>query len=129
MGLLQDARLDQVREFATKAVPMGLWEVKSGCNLGSQHTISQFHGGRGLSVRKVDQQSRLGSDPTVYETPGAYVYGPICGNCHGRNADGHGRLATNLALMTGGKGIPSDFMGGLFGREGIRGPMRRTPSW
>jgi hypothetical protein len=52
------------------------------------------------------------------ETPGAAVYRMICINCHGPKADSQGRLAQNLATMTGGNALVADFRDGLFGPPG-----------
>jgi len=121
VDLLQSATLGQVKSFATKPFPVGLWSANPGCNMSSQQTVSQFTANGGYPARWLTNPAAGIVSPDssyVYaEWPGAYVYSQICGNCHGANADGHGRLATNLALMTGGHGIPSNFMAGLFGPQ------------
>jgi hypothetical protein len=45
----------------------------------------------------------------------------ICVNCHGPNADGTGRLADNLATLTGGGSVPANLRDGLFGPPGDPG--------
>jgi hypothetical protein len=55
------------------------------------------------------------SAPVYMETPGAAVFKMICINCHGPEADSNGRLAANLATMTGGQAQVADFRDGLFG--------------
>jgi hypothetical protein len=52
------------------------------------------------------------------QTPGAAVFKMICINCHGPRADSNGRLAQNLATMTGGHAAVADFRDGLFGPPG-----------
>jgi hypothetical protein len=42
----------------------------------------------------------------------------ICINCHGPKADSNGRMAQNLATMTGGNAAVADFRDGLFGPVG-----------
>jgi mono/diheme cytochrome c family protein len=121
VSALQDASLAQVRDFATTPFPVGLWNNPSGCDMSHQETVTQFVGGGGYSAHWFTNPAANVSPDSSYvyaENPGAYVYTEICGNCHGANADGHGRLATNLALMTGGHGIPSNFIAGLFGPAG-----------
>ena len=49
------------------------------------------------------------------QAPGASVFNMICVNCHGPLADGDGRIAQNLATMTGGGARVADFRDGLFG--------------
>jgi mono/diheme cytochrome c family protein len=127
---LQDAGVDQVKQYAMQSIPMGLWEVHSDCDMSSQQTVGDFRtanagaganggaaGGFTSNWNWLTNSNNLpaSSAPVVVETPGAYVYTQICANCHGANADGHGRLATNLTLMTAGRGIPSNFVAGMFG--------------
>jgi mono/diheme cytochrome c family protein len=118
VGLLQSAGLAQVHDYATTEIPMGLWTVKKDCDLSGQKTVGQVLSGGATAnwLTNNPKAPALTPDaPVVVESPGAYLYNQICSNCHGSNADGHGRLATNLALMTGGHGIPSNFIAGLFG--------------
>jgi hypothetical protein len=64
------------------------------------------------------------TDP-IYETmPGAAVFGMICINCHGPNADSTGRQAVTLQEMTGGTGRVANFKEGLFGPFGKAGENR-----
>jgi hypothetical protein len=56
--------------------------------------------------------------PVYSESPGAAVFKMICINCHGPKADSNGRLAQNLATMTGGRAEVADFRDGLFGPVG-----------
>jgi mono/diheme cytochrome c family protein len=51
------------------------------------------------------------------QPPGAAVFKMICINCHGPLADSSGRMAQNLATMTGGKSIVANF------RAGFQGPQ------
>lgn len=51
-------------------------------------------------------------------TPGAYFYSSSCAQCHGKNADGKGGLATNLVNLSGGSIRVASFSDGLFGNQG-----------
>jgi mono/diheme cytochrome c family protein len=112
VGLLQQATLDQVRAYATTPVPFGTWEVKSGCNFSSQPTVQSFAGQR---PHWMDVANPPPTDFVYSQTPGAAVFKMICINCHGPKADSNGRLAQNLATMTGGLAAVADFRDGLFG--------------
>lgn len=115
VALLQNLGVDDAfRAFATTALPFGLWEQKPGCNFSSVPTAGSFSGtARPLWMGQVSDLQP--TDPVYTASPGAAVFGMICINCHGPNADGHGRLADNLATMTGGAAIVADFKDGLFG--------------
>jgi mono/diheme cytochrome c family protein len=116
VGLLQDAKLDDVREFATTPVPFGLWQQQSGCDYSSQKTVQQFTGP--ARPHWMDVADAPASAPVYSQTPGAAIFKMICINCHGPKADSSGRLAQNLATMTGGHALVADFRDGLFGPLG-----------
>ena len=116
VGLLQSATLDQVRSFVTAPVPFGLWKPDPGCDFGSVPTVQSF---AGITRPHWMDVTNPGPTAPVYsETPGAAVFKMICINCHGPNADSNGRLAQNLATMTGGRAQVADFRDGLFGPVG-----------
>jgi mono/diheme cytochrome c family protein len=110
--------------FATHDIPVALWENKAQCHssLSSAATAGSFAG-----ATRPHWMENVGVDPSapVYtEWPGAAVFGVICINCHGPHADGTGRLADNLATMTGGEDIVADLRDGLFGPVDAPGSNR-----
>jgi mono/diheme cytochrome c family protein len=116
VGLLQSATLDQVRAFVTTPLPFGLWKAKSNCDFSSVPTVQSFSGAsrpHWMAVANPDPGA-----PVFSETPGAAVFKMICINCHGPSADAKGRMAQNLATMTGGLAQVADFRDGLFGPVG-----------
>jgi mono/diheme cytochrome c family protein len=137
VGLLQDATLDQVRGYATTPVPFGTWQVKSGCNFASQPTVQSFTGAQ--RPHWMDVAGASADAPVFSQTPGAAVFKMICINCHGPKADSGGRLAQNLATMTGGLAAVADFRDGLFGPTSAPGsnlhsvfgtlPADASPNW
>ncbi len=117
VSLLQDVTLSldpTFRTFATTPVPFGLWEKKPGCNFASQPTVSSLSASPPQWLNYVDAAPTA---PVYEETPGAAVFKSICINSHGPLADGTGRLAANLADMTGGLAVVADF------RDGFMGPV------
>lgn len=137
--LLQTAKLDDVRAFATKPFPMGLWQQQLACNFSSQPKVSDYATAGAIpgtinGPPDVGTQWMLNNpavhtattDPVYAEWPGAAVFNMICINCHGAQADGTGRLADNLATMTGGGSIVADLRDGLFGPLGDPGANLRA---
>jgi hypothetical protein len=109
-------------EFATTDFPYGLWQENAKC------------GNRLANIPKVSSPSFQGAarprwfdvstgpwklppaDAHVYsERPGAAIYNMVCVNCHGPQADSHGRQADTLQIMTGGNARVANFRDGLFG--------------
>jgi mono/diheme cytochrome c family protein len=119
VGLLQDASLDQVRAYATGQMPFGTWKVKGGCNFSSVPAVQSFTGSQ--RPHWMDVANPPASAPVYSQTPGAAIYKMICINCHGPKADANGRLAQNLATMTGGLAAVADFRDGLFGPTSAAG--------
>lgn len=130
---LQTVDLDSIRSFATTPVPFGLWQSQPGCNFNASSVQSATAWPNAApSVSKFGTTPEpLGSRPPwmdavaappdapVYmSTPGEAVFKMICINCHGPKADANGRLASNLATMTGGLARVADFRDGLFGPVG-----------
>jgi mono/diheme cytochrome c family protein len=126
--LLPKASLNQVHDYATTPVPFGLWKQKPGCDLSSQQTVASFTGAARQHwmdyVSPETHQAPPPNAPVYSETPGAAVFKMICINCHGPRADSNGRLAQNLATMTGGNAAVADFRNGLFGPVGSTAPNR-----
>ena len=116
VGLLQSATLDQVRSYVTTPIPFGLWQVQSGCDFSSVPTAGSFTGTQ--RPHWMDVSNAPADAPVYSESPGAAVFKMICINCHGPKADSNGRLAQNLATMTGGLAEVADFRDGLFGPVG-----------
>jgi mono/diheme cytochrome c family protein len=123
VGLLQNATLDQVRDFATKQVPLGLWQAPTGCDLSqASPTIPQVGSFTGdQRPNWMDVVSPASNEYVYMQEPGATVFKMICINCHGPKADSNGRLAQNLATMTGGLAQVANFRKGLFGPEDMPG--------
>jgi hypothetical protein len=110
--------LSTVKAALTTLVPFGLWQVKPGCHFAPSTAppVSSFAANPPAWMSAVDN---LSPDAPVYmSTPGEAVFKMICINCHGAKADSSGRLADNLATMTGGHAIVADFRDGLFGPVG-----------
>ena len=122
VGLLAEAKLDDVRDFATTPLPFGLWEPQSGCNFSKVPAAGSFSGSSRPNWMNVVNPDP--SAPVYTETPGAAVFKMICINCHGPNADANGRMAQNLATMTGGLAQVADFRDGLFGPVGAPDEQR-----
>jgi mono/diheme cytochrome c family protein len=128
-GTKSAVSLDSIRHFATTPFPMGLWDNKPACDWTRDPWKSQ-----GPSVADVLAsdphpwlQGPAGADSTrhVYkQTPGEAVFSMICINCHGPQADSHGRLADNLATMTGGNALVADLRDGFFGPASSPGSNR-----
>jgi mono/diheme cytochrome c family protein len=123
VSLLQTATLEQIEPYATTAIPVGLWQDSPGCSFSSQKTVADFAANppHWMSAASPPLPS---SAPVYEETPGAVVFKEICINCHGPRADANGRLAQNLATMTGGLAVVADFRDGLFGPAGPAGTPR-----
>jgi hypothetical protein len=116
VALLQSVNLteDQAfRTYATTQVPFGLWEQNPGCNFSSIPTAGSFTWvSRPMWMGHVNAAP---SAPVYMASPGQAVFQMICINCHGPDGAADGRLAVNLATMTGGNAIVANFRDGLFG--------------
>ena len=122
--MLQSAALDQVQGFVTTPQPFGLWQQQTGCTFppASAPPVSSFTGTARPHWMERGRRRRR-SAPVYMQAPGASVFKMICINCHGPNADSNGRLAQNLATMTGGNALVADFRDGLFGPVGAQEAM------
>ncbi|HXX70450.1 MAG TPA: hypothetical protein VEK07_24930 [Polyangiaceae bacterium] len=118
--LLQSATLEQVEPYITTPVPFGLWEALPGCDFSQQPTVQSFKGD--TRPHWMDVTNPPPDAPVYEESPGAAVFKMICINCHGPLGDANGRMAQNLATMTGGLARVADFRDGLFG------PVGSTPA-
>jgi mono/diheme cytochrome c family protein len=127
-----------IRDFATTKFPMGFWNDKPECDWSKPafSGVPTFDQARSSASppawakTRADQDAKRGiadGNRHVYtQTPGAAVFGMICINCHGPNADSKGRLADNLANMTGGIARVADLRDGLFGPLGSAAGSYRT---
>jgi mono/diheme cytochrome c family protein len=115
-----------LREFALSPTPMGLWQQKQECEerfAGAPADVvpraSDFAGrSRPRWMDHKVTRAILAQDPDapVYAiAPGAQVFTSICINCHGPLADSKGRMADNLADMTGGDTRVANLRDGFFG--------------
>jgi mono/diheme cytochrome c family protein len=106
--------LASVERDLTAPRAFGLWQQKPGCKFTSETgpPVSSFK-------NPPAWMQGLSPDAPVYsQTAGQAVFKMICINCHGPIADSSGRLADNLATMTGGFAQVADFRDGLFGPVG-----------
>jgi mono/diheme cytochrome c family protein len=115
VAALQTAKLSDVEHYATTPVPVGLWEQHPECDFSSVKKVSDFGGATAPRPHWMDVANPPPDAPVYQETPGAAVYKMICINCHGPQADSRGRMADNLATMSGGLAVPANFHAGLFG--------------
>lgn len=107
--------------FLTQELPFGLWANTPGCDFSSTPKVSSFASNPPLWMKLTSPPA----DAPVYtQTPGEAVFKMICINCHGVKADSNGRLAQNLATMTGGLAEVADFRDGLFGPVGAAAGTR-----
>jgi mono/diheme cytochrome c family protein len=120
--MLPSVTLAQISDFATTAQPFGLWSQNTGpqdkgCTFPSSVPLAgSFTGAQ--RPHWMDVANVADNAPVYMQTPGASVFKMICINCHGPNADANGRLAQNLATMTGGNALVANFRAGLFGPPG-----------
>jgi mono/diheme cytochrome c family protein len=114
VSLLQSITLASASSYVTTPVPFGLWQKKPGCDFSKQPTAQSF-----LSSSQpplwMTHAPPAPDAPVYMSTPGQAVFKMVCINCHGGLADSTGRLAQNLATMTGGLALVTDFRNGLFG--------------
>src|SRR5262249_5529172 len=109
-----------------------LWDEKPGCDWTRDPWKTQGPSiAQELASNPADPhpwlQGPAGADTArhVYkQMPGEAVFSMICINCHGPQADSHGRLADNLATMTGGNALVADLRDGLFGPTSSPGSNR-----
>jgi mono/diheme cytochrome c family protein len=116
---LPGVALDQVQPYVTTPIPFGLWQQQAGCTFPSSvaPAASSFTGTS--RPHWMDVANPAADAPVYMETPGAAVFKMICINCHGPDAAADGRMAQNLATMTGGNALVADFRDGMFGPPGV----------
>ncbi len=102
-------------DLLTQELPFGLWAATPGCNFSAQPKVKDYASHPPLWMTLTNPP---GDSPVYEQTPGEAVFKMICINCHGASADSNGRLAQNLATMTGGLAEVADFRDGLFGPVG-----------
>jgi mono/diheme cytochrome c family protein len=112
VAILRNVRLTaSFTKFATTAVPLGLWKQKSGCDFSSISKVSAL-----APEQRPEWLAKAEPDAPLYmQSPGAAVFGMVCSNCHGKQADSRGRQADSLLMMTGGATRVANFRAGLFG--------------
>jgi len=121
--------------FANAPFAYGLWKNSSACasKLASHgfKTLGSYTGASRMRWMDIPQPTPGKTLPAptdftvtpdqnagayVYsELPGAAIYNMVCVNCHGPQADSHGRQADTLQIMTGGDARVANFRDGLFG--------------
>ena len=112
----------ELRALALTEVPFGLWQKKASCDFGPAPKVSSFTGD--ARPRWMDAARAEPSDPVYTLAPGAAVFGMICINCHGPQADSKGLQAEAIMMMTGGEARVANFRDGLFGPPASPGTNR-----
>jgi mono/diheme cytochrome c family protein len=106
---------EKMRLFASGEMPFGLWVEKPECQLSSYPKVSSYDGNRPVWMDRSGLTGPTERERRVYTlSPGEFVYGLICTNCHGQKADSTGRQAAMLADMTGGNARVTNLSTGLF---------------
>jgi mono/diheme cytochrome c family protein len=126
VGLLESVTLDRaMRDFATRQLPYGVWKPNSACNFASVPKVSSVQAQPGWYARWAQDGLADGTvapgAPVYMQSPGEAIFDMICINCHGSDATGHGRMADNLLVMTGGNTRVANLRDGLFGPKGHAG--------
>jgi mono/diheme cytochrome c family protein len=111
--------------YAQAMLPFGIWQANKKCDFAAAGIKAADQ------IKPADRPRWMTASPPpndapIYETlPGAAVFGMICINCHGPDADSTGRQATTLQEMTGGLGRVANFRNGFFGAFGKGGENRQ----
>jgi hypothetical protein len=128
VNVTHDDAVATVKDFLTEKMPVGLWKDQPDCDwtkLGSAVTTVDQERAKNPHPAWLDGPAGADGTRHVYtESMGAAVFSQVCINCHGPNADSKGRLADNLATMTGGNARVADFRDGLFGPASNPGQNR-----
>ncbi len=106
----------ELRDFALTEVPLGIWKKSDACTFAGVPRASAYSGDQ--RPRWMDESPDVADDPDapVYTiSPGAQVFTSICSNCHGPQADSHGRMADTVADLTGGNTRVANLRDGIFG--------------
>jgi mono/diheme cytochrome c family protein len=113
-----------IRAYALAEQPMGLWVDKPECDWSKEPWKTE---GPTLDEKSATDprpwmanlpQGATGQSHVYSELPGAAIFGMVCINCHGPKFDSVGRLADNLATLTGGHARVANLRDGLFGAKG-----------
>ncbi len=111
IDLIQHVDLtDDFRTFLTTPIPFGLWAEKPECDFSQVPKLGELASPPAWATDAMPPES-----PVYVSTRGAAVYGTICINCHGPNADSQGIQAQKVAELTGGNTRVANFVTGLFG--------------
>ncbi len=114
---------DNTKNVLTTPVPFELWQQKPGCDFSQVRTVGSYRGADRPAWMDAGEPDP--NAPVLVESPGAAIFGNICINCHGPEADAKGLLADEISLMTGGNARVANFRAGLFGPESSPG-LNRT---
>lgn len=120
---LRDARITaELKSFVLGQVPFGLWKFKPECDFSAVPRAGSLTGPDKPTWLDV---AKPASDAPVYlQSPGSAVFGMICINCHGPQADSRGIQADAVSLMTGGETRVANLREGLFGPSAQPGANR-----
>jgi mono/diheme cytochrome c family protein len=107
----------QLRDFALKEVPFGLWKARPDCadKLASVPKVSSIPAEQRPGW--IAQAKAPPEAPLYMSSPGAAVFNFICINCHGPKADSRGLQADTLADLTGGTTRVANLRDGLLGKS------------
>ncbi|MDB4986869.1 MAG: hypothetical protein JWN04_2047 [Myxococcaceae bacterium] len=99
-----------LQDFARAPVPLALWKQKDGCDFSTQKKVAQLPSDPLSWWSDKDKAA-----PVYMPSRGEAVFGMICINCHGPNADSRGRQSDSLTLLSGGATRVANYRTGLFG--------------
>jgi mono/diheme cytochrome c family protein len=127
-GVSWDSTISSARALFEQQLPVGLWQEKPECDWSKVPQVTTVGEERAKQPHMawLDQPGLDETRHVYKETMGAVVFNEVCINCHGQNADSRGRLADNLANITGGQTIVADFKDGLFGPASNPGANKRA---
>lgn len=105
----------EFEQLALKEFPFTTWPANGQCDFATEETLGAFAGEEHPNWAR-ERAPVPGAEAPVYTlSPGAFVFGQVCSNCHGPLADSRGRMAANVADITGGTTIVANLRDGLFG--------------
>lgn len=120
---------DAQAEFSLAPQPMGLWHSQCTELAAGSPTVQELQAEGTGSMRRwlyEIEPMPLPPDGRVhYQSRGEAVFGAICRNCHGREADSRSPLATTILELTGGQTRVANFVDGLFGPRSAPGAYAR----
>jgi mono/diheme cytochrome c family protein len=122
--VLKEVRItEELKRFALTELPFGLWQRKEGCDFSSVPKASDFGDDKKLLWMK-GKTAPAPDAPIYLQSPGATIFGTICVNCHGPEANSKGLLADAIMIMTGGEARVANFKEGLLGPSDLAGRNR-----